>query len=127
MRALAGRMKPSARIDGACGEVLPPSCPDSPSLASGLSCTYVLSWLVGPGFVGGLLSQADQIVFTSPDDLGSTVIGLVVVFVGWLIGSIVALAALLTGYQQQWAPVREVRWLDRSPGRAAPGTGHQPM
>lgn len=72
--------------------------------------TYAF-WLLGLALVGAPLA----LLGVYADRLGGAVCCLVVVLVGWVIGSIALLSHLLTRYRDEWAPVREVRWLDRRP------------
>ena len=62
--------------------------------------------MLGPVIL--LLSHADQFVHAMPDHPGWAVILLIVLFVGWLFGSILALVAMQQHYRKRWAPLREV-------------------
>ncbi|WP_051791612.1 hypothetical protein [Amycolatopsis jejuensis] len=75
--------------------------------------TYLFCWVAGPVFialpVALLLSFADELAESAGVFL------LVILFGSVLAGSIMGLSALHARYQEQWAPLRTVRWRDAPP------------
>jgi hypothetical protein len=82
--------------------------------------TYIYCWLVVPAVVFvptlALWSRADQFMDLFPRDSAIGPLVHIALFLGWLIGSTVALALLATAYRDRWAPVRDVEWVDRRDG-----------
>lgn len=77
--------------------------------------TYLFCWIYGPAVVLIpillLLSNADAV----SDKVGfGWVIG---GFAFWLLASIAFLVTLLAFYRDNWAPIRQVRWLERRSSR----------